>query len=148
MKIALPEDKDEKIDLTAMVDIVFLLIIFFMVVGTVLTKEKIPMDMAIAEEAIIPKETQGRLLLNVTVEGKLYVGMHEIQVADIGGYIEGAREINPNPKVYLRADRNAHYQYIRDVLKECATHGVPDVIFGVTQVDASPNRPATTNPSS
>lgn len=130
-------------DLTAMVDIVFLLIIFFMVVGTVLTKEKIVMDMAIADEAIVPKETIGRLLLNVDVDGKLYVGMHEIQTSEIGGYIEGARQNNPNPKIYLRADRNTNYRFIRDVLRECALHGAPDVIFGVTQVDASPNRPTT-----
>ena len=142
MKLDIPEDKDEKMDLTAMIDIVFLLIVFFMVVGSVLTQEKIEMKMPVADESVVPKENMGRLLLNVDYEGNLYAGMHKITPSEIGAYIQAARAINPNLKVYLRADRNAHYRYIRDVLRECAANGVPDVIFGVTQVDATPDRPS------
>jgi biopolymer transport protein ExbD len=140
MKVPLPADKDEKIDITALVDIIFLLVVFFMTVSTALSLEKIELDIPVADQAVVPKEAVGRLTVNVDADGVLYVGMNRIELEDLPGHIERARDLEGRQamKVYLRASQRTPYRDIQSILKVCAAAGVPDVIFGVTQVEVAP----------
>ncbi len=140
MKLPLPKEKDEKIEITALVDIIFLLVVFFMTVSTALSLEKIELDIPVADQAVVPKESIGRLMVNVDAEGQIYVGMNKVEVDELATYIERVRQVEgrQSMKIYLRASQRTPYREIQSVLKACAAAGVPDIIFGVTQVDVAP----------
>jgi biopolymer transport protein ExbD len=91
------------IDLTAMVDVVFLLIIFFMVSTTFITLESgIPVDLPEAQTS----QTQMADLPTVTVtrDGQIYLAGTEIAETDLVAALRNTIETTGITTVVLRAD--------------------------------------------
>jgi biopolymer transport protein ExbD len=129
-----PQD-GEGFDLTPMIDVVFLLIVFFMTVASMLTAEKINMNLAVADESAIPKEIKDRFTFSVTTEGKLYAGANEVTEAELAESLQRLTSQGRPIKIVLRADREAEHQHVNKVLALCAQYGINDIIFATYQTD-------------
>ena len=132
MKTKTPDLGDEKVDLTSMVDVVFLLIIFFMVIAVQLTA-KIEVEIPKADQAKIPKETGRRMDVSIEPDGTLYVGLVEHSLEQLAGRIQEDKALMPDFKVYIRTDLNTPHEHVRDVMQACADMGVYDIIFATFQ---------------
>ncbi|MFP4156910.1 MAG: ExbD/TolR family protein [Opitutales bacterium] len=130
----LPKD-DEGFDLTPMIDVVFLLIVFFMTVASMLTAEKIPMNLAVAEESAIPKEIKDRYTFSVTEDGTLYAGANQVTEQEMAENLSRLTDLGPRIKIVLRADRNTEHQHVNRVLALCAQYGINDIIFATYETD-------------
>lgn len=128
MKIDVPELKDEDFDLTPMIDIIFLLIIFFMVVAAEIT-QKIEVEIPTADKAKVPDETQNRMEVSVEDDGTTYVGLVKVDMEELGRRVRKSNETMPGFKVYVRADVNSAHQHIQSVMSTCAQNGVVNIIF-------------------
>lgn len=118
-----------------MIDVVFLLIVFFMTVASMLTAEKIDMNLAVAEESAIPKEIKDRFTFSVTVEGNLYAGANQVTEAELAESLERVTRQGRQVKIVLRADREVEHQHVNKVLALCAQYGINDIIFATYQTD-------------
>lgn len=132
MKLQQPELPDEGFEMTPMIDVVFLLIIFFMVVAAQIIK-KVPVDPPVAEVAKVPEETGSRDTVSVQLDGEVWLGMSKITLDELGEEIRFSNETIPGYKVYIRADADTPHEYVRDVMQVCAENGVFDVIFATYQ---------------
>ena len=63
MKLKLPQKDDVAIDMAPMIDMVFLLLIFFMVASVVTELEKVEVEIPEAKYAKVPEEVKGRMML-------------------------------------------------------------------------------------
>lgn len=135
MKIWSPEIGEEEIDLTPMIDVVFLLIVFFMTVANMITSEKKEIDMPVATHSVIPEEFGGRSTITVMRDGTVYAGVNQVDLDGLEQILQ--RELNNDPelKVYLRADSYAEHQFVNDVMESCAAIGIYNVIFAAYQSD-------------
>ncbi|MBR2585289.1 MAG: biopolymer transporter ExbD, partial [Thermoguttaceae bacterium] len=72
--------KPAKMNLTPMIDVVFLLIIFFVVSNTMMQRERsMPIDLPSAAAADDDTESQtGKIIINIDAAGKLYYGAAEV----------------------------------------------------------------------
>lgn len=129
-----PQDNDG-FDLTPMIDVVFLLIVFFMTVASMLTAEKISMNLAVAEESAIPKEIKDRYTFSVTTEGQLYVGANPVTEQEMAQSLSRLTGRGGQIKIVLRADRDTEHQHVNKVLALCAQYGINDIIFATYQTD-------------
>lgn len=129
-----PQDS-EGFDLTPMIDVVFLLIVFFMTVASMLTAEKVPMNLAVAEESAIPKEIKDRYTFSVTQEGVFYAGANQVTEAQLAESLARLTQRGPQIKVVLRADRDTEHQHVNRLLSVCAQYGITDIIFATYQSD-------------
>jgi biopolymer transport protein ExbD len=127
--------EDEGFDLTPMIDVVFLLIVFFMTVASMLAAEKVDMNLAVAEESAIPKEIKDRYTFSVLADGSFYSRAAIISEAELNVEIARLVEINPKMKIVVRADRMAEHQYVNKLLTICAQNGINDIIFATYQSD-------------
>lgn len=127
--------EDEGFDLTPMIDVVFLLIVFFMTVASMLAAEKVDMNLAVAEESAIPKEIKERYTFSVLADGTFYSRAAPISEAELSVEIARLVEINPKMKIVVRADRMAEHQYVNKLLTICAQNGISDIIFATYQSD-------------
>ena len=127
--------EEEGFDLTPMIDVVFLLIVFFMTVASMLTADKIEMNLAVAEESAIPKVIKDRYTFSVTGEGTFYAGPEEVTVERLGEVIANIASTSQNVKLILRADRMAEHRDVNTVLSICAQNGINDIIFATYQSD-------------
>ena len=130
-KTSLPHMPDYRFDITPMVDIVFLLIIFFMVVAAEIT-EKIPLEVPQADRAIIPKETGNRLSISILEDGTLYRGLRPLSLEELGPMVRRSIKLK-DFKVYLRADAATPHKYVRRVMDKVNSLGVSRVLFGTLQ---------------
>jgi len=129
------QDAEDLPDLTPMIDIVFLLIVFFMTVAKMEEAERIEIDVPIADKAVAPDERRGRLTLTIDRAGDLYAGAAPVRLENLAARIAERKEANPDLRVYLRADAEVEYSEVREVFEAATEGGVPNVIFAAYQSD-------------
>ncbi len=136
MKLPPPPIEDFNFEMTSMIDIVFLLIAFFMTVTTFATDEKVLIKMPVAPEAKVPKDISNRQYVSIAEDGTLFLGARRSNIEEIKNAV-AARATYPEFKgVYLRADAKTPYRNVSEVMKACAEVGIFSIIFGTEQDDS------------
>lgn len=124
--------EDTKLQMAPMIDMVFLLIIFFMTASHLSSTKSIPLDMPTASRGVIPKERPQRWTVNILKDGSLYSGDQPVKdVEDLKVMVEERVKKEPDLKVYLRADLDSTHRQVKQVMAAMAAAGVSDFIFGV-----------------
>ena len=136
MKIALEEREEARFDMAPMIDMVFLLLVFFMV-ATQLTrmKEAEEVDIPEARSGAVPETRGNRWVVNVTRDGTILSGSTPIDVEQLKAEVAARSEAEEDLKVYLRADRLCPHREVKKVMGAMAEAGVGDFIFGVLSSD-------------
>lgn len=116
--------------LAPMIDMTFLLLIFFMVT-TKITKEKVKLDikLPIASNAVIPDDISNRDIINIDENGQYHVSKEQIDKKGLAEYLKKRFEKNPPLRLYVRADFRTPAKKIKELMKMAAKAGAADVIF-------------------
>ena len=129
----LPDDNGG-FDLTPMIDVVFLLIVFFMTVASMITEKK-ELNLAVADEAVVPKEISDRFIFSIDPEGSLYVQNQLIDADEAARRLKQIAATHRHAKLVVRVDRMTEHQYVNQFLGMCADNGISDIIFATYQTD-------------
>lgn len=122
------------INLTPMIDVVFLLIIFFLVSSTFIQQE-VSLEMQLptaqtgqkAEEDITKKE-----IINIPGSGQLLLRTEPVSLEKLREYFRVRKTTGEqNIPVLLRVARGVPYQEVEPVLLVCAESGIWNVSFAV-----------------
>ena len=134
MKRYKPPESNDSPDLTPMIDVVFLLIVFFMVVAQQMSEQYVELaKMAVASNSKVKENPPSRTIISIdeTPEGqKFYWGEAEIDISQISFVVKK----NPDWKVFLRVHPEVQHSVVQDVMKEIGNAGQADIIFGTWQV--------------
>jgi biopolymer transport protein ExbD len=84
MKPLPQEETSDLPDLTPMIDIVFLLIVFFMTVANMQVRERVPIKVPLAENAVIPEERGIRMTITIQSDGALFFGARPVVIEESG----------------------------------------------------------------
>ena len=129
MKTWTPEEVDPEFELTPMIDVVILLIAFFMTLISFISAELIELQLPEAKQATIPEDPGERQYISVDLAGDAYFGAYPISYEALPNALIAAREAQPTVKIYLRADAETPHRHVNRVMEACATAGVFDLIF-------------------
>ena len=115
------------IDMTPIIDMVFLLLIFFLVATTFHQAER-EMQIALPEASTAGpiSATLRELIVNVDAEGRIFVSRRELELPSLRAMIVDAVKANPDQKVTVRGDRQTPYANIVSVLDACKTAGIQE----------------------
>lgn len=135
MKIPLGEEEEAQFEMTPMIDMVFLLLIFFMIASRLATVQNIKLEIPEADEAVVPRERPERFVVNIKADGTVYAGSVELgkedaHVEQLKDIVKDQKAAWPNLKLYLRADKETEHRYVKKVMAAMAEIGVDDFIFG------------------
>ena len=134
MKVSSVLESEDKVDITPMIDVVFLLIVFFMVVAQQMSEQYVELaKMAVASNSQVKENPPSRTIISIdeTPEGqKFYWGEAEIDITQISFVVKK----NPDWKVFLRVHPEVQHSVVQDVMKEIGNAGQSDIIFGTWQV--------------
>ncbi len=115
------------IDLTPIIDMVFLLLIFFLVATTFhQTEREMQVALPAATSAGPISATLREIIVNVDAEGRIIVSGRTIGADELRSLIERAVAANPQQKVTVRGDRTTAYANIVRVLDVCKGSGVEE----------------------
>lgn len=132
MKTRMPEIDEAEFEMTPMIDIVFLLIIFFMVVASEITN-KVPIEVPKADEAQVPDDIEGRVEITIEADGTFYQGLREVPFESLAGELARLNREVDDLKVYVRADADAPHRYVQDVMDAAKEAVILQVIFGTLE---------------
>lgn len=135
MQFKIPtEGGDDEINMAPMIDMVFLLLIFFMVASHLTAMERIPVSLPVADKAKVPEEARDRQLITVTAEANgeaaYFMNLQKVDIKELSAAIAQQQAKDENVRIYLRADRQVRHKYIKAVMEACAEAGIADIIFG------------------
>jgi len=117
--------EEPALNLTPMIDIVFLLIIFFMV-GAQFTEQERQYNIQLPTASDIQPLT-GRpdeLLVNVSRDGAIQLGGQSRTLAELEAELRSARENFEDQAVVIRGEGGGQYQPVMDVLSACHRAGI------------------------
>ena len=118
-----------RLALTPMIDVVFLLITFFMVVSEISRQDQIEIrpPQTHKNEALEPR----CLIITILHDGTTYVGGQQVGVAELESILVVERRLAPTLRVLIRADRRTHFRHIRAILDICTKRhvAIPNVAF-------------------
>ncbi|MEE9368626.1 MAG: biopolymer transporter ExbD [Pontiella sp.] len=136
MKFRIPiEGGDDEINMAPMIDMVFLLLIFFMVASHMTKMDRIPVELPVADKSVVPDTALGRQLITIRSldttgeEVEILMNLLEVDVEQIKPVVERLLSENKDTEIYLRADRYAKHKHVKEVMAACAEGGVVNVIF-------------------
>jgi biopolymer transport protein ExbD len=126
----IPEDPST-FNMAPMIDCVFQLLIFFMVMSHFSTTQNVDLQIPTAVHAVVPNDRPDRVVVNITADGSLVCGGQAIAtIDDLKAMVKSHKEITPEIKIYLRADRETPHSHVRRVMNAMGELGIDDFIFG------------------
>ena len=126
------------LDMSPMIDMVFLLLIFFIVNATAIIVQTDPkVKPPIAANSIRQTDGSGRIVVNIRPDGTFTNEQFEILPGDDEIYDlvktrkEREQALGVTPKLHLRGDKESVFKYCRTAIRAAARAGVDQVVFGV-----------------
>ena len=120
-------ESEATIEMTPLIDMVFLLLIFFLVATSFQqTEREMQIALPVASSAGPISTSLRELIINVDAEGNIIVSGNRMQPDDLEALIKDAVERNPEQKVSVRGDRDTPYANIVTVLDICKSSGIQE----------------------
>jgi len=111
---------DLLIDLTPMIDVVFLMLIFFMVSTSFTASNSIKLELPQSKAQAANKDKQ-QVTISINADGRLFVQDESVEDGDLRRRILNISKGDPNMRVVLRADAEARHKrivYVLDTVRE------------------------------
>lgn len=130
MKVKMPAREDTSIDMAPMIDLVFLLLIFFMV-ASVVTVKKVPVDIPTSKHAKVPPNIKDRMMISIDAVGNYYAYTDPtpVELVDLRDMIKDEIEQNSNLRILIRADHRVTYEVCKKLMIACADVQANDLIY-------------------
>ena len=136
MKMPLDTSEEAKFAMAPMIDMVFLLLVFFMCASRLSQLQTVELEIPDATKAVVPKERPDRIVVNVTSTGDVLVGMQAVaDDNELRDLIMQYKESTPDIKVYLRADKDSEHKHVRKIMAVMGELGIDDFIFGAFKTE-------------
>lgn len=111
--------------LTSMLDVIFLLLCFFVTASVFSQWEsEISISLPSASSAETPGRLPGEVILNVASDGSVTVNARKLTLDDLGSRLRKVAEFYPGQPVVIRADRATSYDSLVKVIDTCRNAGV------------------------
>jgi biopolymer transport protein ExbD len=121
-------------NMTPMIDVVFLLIIFFLLSSHLAKQEtQLPLPLPLADSSDKPVEDDiPRVTVNVLEDGALLLAGRRIEAAELQQRLtEKLASAGKDLQVRIRSDRAAPYRDVEPIMLACARAGIWNVTFAV-----------------
>ncbi len=121
------QDQDEKedIDMTPMLDVVFILLIFFIVTASFVKEAGIDVNRPEAETAV--KKERANILVAISDKGDIWINKRKVDVRSVQANIERLKAENPQGTVVIKEKKKATTDTLIKVMDSARAAGVYDV---------------------
>jgi biopolymer transport protein ExbD len=118
-------DDESDINLTPMLDVVFIMLIFFIVTATFIKQAGI--DVYRPDALTARSKPTVSLLVAIGPKGDIWIDKKKVDASAVRANIERLRAENPRGTMVIQADRQASYKQAKAVLDAARAAGVQEV---------------------
>jgi biopolymer transport protein ExbD len=125
MRVDIEENGDVALDLAPLIDVVFLLLIFFMVATSFAAQEeRLDLELPEAHSGQAAEASNRELVLDVLPDGAVRLDGARLEQQALGTELARIARDNPLRPVLVRADRGLDYGRVIAVLDQCRLVGL------------------------
>ena len=130
MRIPRQESVKARIEIIPMIDVIFFLLVFFMVSTLSMTINRgLPVNLPTA--ATSQKDLRDNVSLTVTQDGKMFLNKEPVTLQDMGSRVRAALVSDPQLAVVINADGHVLHSTVVDILDELRQAGVSGLAIAV-----------------
>ncbi len=121
------------INMTPMIDVVFLLIIFFLVSSHLATQENhVELNLPIAGSGLGENDERESVVVNILADGQWQSGGMNMNDAELNTLLRRRQMAAAGPiQLRIRTDQSVAYERIEPVLSIASNAGIGDIAFSV-----------------
>ncbi len=120
------EDEEEsEINLTPMLDVVFIMLIFFIVTASFIKESGI--DINRPEAATAERKERGNILVAISDTGQIWIDRRQVDIRAVRANIERLHAENPQGAVVIQADPDSKHGLLVQVMDAARLAGVANV---------------------
>ena len=128
------DDQDDAIvDMTPMLDIVFIMLIFFIVTSSFVKESGIEVSRPQAETAV--RQEKAAILVAINEQGQVWINRRQVDIRAVRANIERLHAENPQGSVVIQSDRRAQTGLLVEVMDQVKLAGVQQVAIAASQPD-------------
>ena len=116
-----------EINTTPLVDVMLVLLVIFMVTAPLFT-HAVKIDLPQAQSQLNPDKPE-TIAVAIDAAGKIYWNDQPIEEAALFERFQRAANMNPQPELHLRADRDTRYQVLAGVMADAQRAGLRKIGF-------------------
>lgn len=124
-------EENAEIDMTPMLDIVFIMLIFFIVTASFVKEAGVEVSRPDAQTAV--KQDKANILIAVTDKNEVWLQRRQIDSRAVRANIERLRAENPEGSVVIQADKNARVGLATEVIDAVRQAGVMDYVLATQE---------------
>lgn len=121
----LVEEEEATIDMTPMLDVVFIMLIFFIVTASFVKEAGI--DVNRPEAATAVKKDRANILVAISATGEVWINKRKVDIRAVQANIERLKAENPQGSVVIQADKKATTEILIKVMDASRAAGAYDV---------------------
>jgi biopolymer transport protein ExbD len=119
------QEEAEEINMTPMLDVVFILLIFFIVTASFVKESGIEVNRPEAATAV--KKERANILVAISDKGAIWINKRHVDVRAVQANIERLKAENPQGTVVIQADQKSTTDVLIKVMDAARAAGVYDV---------------------
>ena len=117
-------------NITPLIDMVFILLIFFAVNASFVKEAGVEIDRPSARSAVT--QEQANIMIAVTENGEVWVDRQRVDPRSVRGHVERLHAENPEGAVVILADDESQTGLVIEVLDQARLAGVDNVAVAAT----------------
>lgn len=125
------EDDESNIDITPMLDVVFIMLIFFIVTATFVKESGIDVNRPDAATAV--KKEKANILVAINEKNEIWIDKREVDIRSVRPNIERLHAENPQGSVVIQADKKAYTETLIKVMDAARSAGVYNVAIAAQE---------------
>lgn len=125
MFAAQAEEEESKIDITPMLDVVFILLIFFIVTATFIKEAGIEVNRPDAATATV--QEKANILIAITATDEIWINRRRVDIRQVRPNIERLKAENPQGTVVIQADKDSRNEVLVQVMDASRSAGVFEI---------------------
>ncbi len=123
MKIRQRPSKRARIEIIPMIDVIFFLLVFFMVSSLAMTRIN-SLPVSLPKTSTSPEALKQNVILTVKKNGSIYVNKIPVSLETIGTQLAYEMRNNPQDVVVVNADQSANYGQVIQIMDRARKIGV------------------------
>ncbi|WP_029888778.1 ExbD/TolR family protein [Polycyclovorans algicola] len=130
-KKRLRTEEDAAIDLTPMLDVVFIMLIFFIVTTSFVKEAGVDVNRPSADTAT--RQEQGSIMIALRANGEVWMDRRQVDLRAVRAYIERQRVESPEASVVILADTGAETGLLVEVMDQVRLGGIAQISIAATE---------------
>ena len=119
------EEEENEINLTPMLDVVFIMLIFFIVTASFIKEAGIDVDRPDAPSA--DSQDDAAILIAISANDEIWIDRRETEPNAVRGMIERLHAENPKGSIVIQADEESTHEVLVVVMEAAKQAGVTNV---------------------